>query len=111
MSVLHEKRSIESKDGIQSVTEQETRRPVFTENGAQLVEDTRGDQTLHRDLKARQISMIAVSPSDHPLFSLQLSCDTYLLVSAARWGSRYRYCTSVMIFVMAIVLKDAVLSV
>lgn len=60
MSASHEKGSYGSKDDVRSVGEQEVRHRMVTEHGAQLVEDTEGDLTLQRGLKARQISMIAV---------------------------------------------------
>ncbi|EIM89892.1 dicarbixylic amino acid permease [Stereum hirsutum FP-91666 SS1] len=60
MSTSHEKGSFGSKEDVRSVGEQEIRHRTVTEHGAQLLEDTKGDETLHRGLKARQISMIAL---------------------------------------------------
>lgn len=68
MSTSHEKGSFGSKEDVRSVGEQEIRHRKVTEHGAQLLEDTKGDETLHRGLKARQISMIAVR--FHLLFGL-----------------------------------------
>lgn len=61
MSTSVEKGSFGSKEDVRSVGEREFRHRTVTEHGAQLVEDTEGGETLHRGLKARQISMIAVS--------------------------------------------------
>lgn len=77
MSVSHEKGSFGSKEDVRSVTGQELRHRTVTEHGAQIVEDTKGDQTLHRGLKARQISMIAVSS-----LRFHRACDTQVLVSS-----------------------------
>lgn len=64
------------------------RQRFATEHGAQLIEDTKGHLTLRRGLKARQISMIAVS--EHSVFTNQ-DQDTLNTLHTAWWCTWHRY--------------------